>query len=96
MSSYTNDDYKKNGAKISNKLTDLYSKADIIVKIQRPVKNKKINELKFLKNSNLVTLVYENKFKKKGHGKKRSTKVRELPPRHATNTIFANRRSRGL
>ena len=63
MSSYTNDDYKKNGAKISTKLTDLYSKADIIVKIQRPVKNKKINELKFLKNSNLLTLVYENKFK---------------------------------
>ena len=47
MSSYTNDDYKKNGAKISTKLTELYSKADIVVKIQRPVKNKKINELKF-------------------------------------------------
>ena len=36
MSSYTNDDYKKNGAKISTKLTELYSKADIVVKIQDP------------------------------------------------------------
>ena len=41
MSSYTNDDYKKNGAKISTKLTDLYSKADIIVKIQKTCKKQK-------------------------------------------------------
>ena len=48
-SSYSDDDYKKVGAKISSKLNELYSKADVVVKIQRPTKNKKVNEFKYFK-----------------------------------------------
>ncbi|MBD22608.1 MAG: NAD(P)(+) transhydrogenase (Re/Si-specific) subunit alpha [Alphaproteobacteria bacterium] len=62
-SSYSDEDYKKSGAKISSKLSELYTKADVIVKIQRPVKNKKINEFSYLKNTNILTLLYEQKFK---------------------------------
>ena len=62
-SSFTDEDYKKNGAKISSSLKDLYNKTDLIVKIQRPSKNQKINEFSFIKNCNLLTLVYEQKFK---------------------------------
>jgi NAD(P) transhydrogenase subunit alpha len=62
-SSYTNDDYKKNGAKIVQNLNELYSKADFVIKVQRPSKYKKIDEFKFLKGCNIITLVYENKFK---------------------------------
>ncbi len=63
QSSYTDEDYKKSGAKISSKLSELYNKADIIVKIQRPTIQKKINESNFLKNCNILTLLYETKFK---------------------------------
>ena len=59
-SSYSDEDYKKVGAKISSKLSELYSKAEIVVKIQRPVKNKKINEFSYLKNTNIL-LYYTNK-----------------------------------
>ena len=62
-SSYSDEDYKKVGAKISKKLSELYSKAEIVVKIQRPIKNKKINEFSYLKNTNILTLLYEQKFK---------------------------------
>ena len=62
-SSFTNDDYKKNGAKISSNLKDLYNKTDLVVKIQRPSKQKKINEFSFIKDCNLLTLLYEQKFK---------------------------------
>ncbi len=62
-SSYTDDDYKKSGAKIVNKLSDLYKNADLVVKIQRPTKKKKVNEYSFLKKCNLLTLLYEQKFK---------------------------------
>ena len=62
-SSYTDNDYKKNGAKISNKLVELYKNADLVVKIQRPTKKNKINECNFLKNCSLLTLLYEKKFK---------------------------------
>ena len=41
-SSYSDDDYKKVGAKISSKLSELYSKANLVVKIQRPTKKKKV------------------------------------------------------
>ena len=46
-SSYSDDDYKKMGAKISSKLNELYSKADVVVKIQRPTKNQIVNEFKY-------------------------------------------------
>ena len=62
-SSYSDDEYKKAGAKISNKLSELYAKADIVVKIQRPTKNKKVNEFTYLKNASILTLLYEQKFK---------------------------------
>ena len=42
-SSYTDDDYKKSGAVVSSKLNDLYSKADLVVKVQRPLQKKLMN-----------------------------------------------------
>ena len=62
-SSYTDDDYKRSGAKICSKLSELYGKANLVVKIQRPIKLKKINEYNLLKNCELLTLLYEQKFK---------------------------------
>ena len=41
----------------------LFLEADLVVKIQRPSKQKKVNELNLLKNCNLLTLLYEQKFK---------------------------------
>ena len=61
--SYSDADYKKNGAQISSKLSDLYSNANVVVKVQRPLKNKKTNEFNYLKNCNILTLLYEQKFK---------------------------------
>ena len=63
QSSYTDDDYKKSGAKICSKLSELYGRANLVVKIQRPTKLKKINEYNLLKNCELLTLLYEQKFK---------------------------------
>ena len=62
-SSYTDEDYKKSGAVISFKLNDLYSKADLVVKVQRPFKQKRTDEFKLLNNCSLITLLYEQKFK---------------------------------
>ena len=62
-SSYSDHDYRKVGAKISSKLGELYSKANVIVKIQRPTKNKKVNEFSHIKNASILTLLYEQKFK---------------------------------
>ena len=62
-SSYTDDEYKKSGARICSKLSELYGKANLVVKIQRPIKLKKINEYNLLKNCELLTLLYEQKFK---------------------------------
>ncbi len=62
-SSYTDYDYKKSGAKICTNLKELYTKANLVIKIQRPTKLKNINEYNFLKNCELLTLLYEQKFK---------------------------------
>lgn len=62
-SSFTDDDYKKNGASISSKVSDLYKNAELVIKIQRPTKIKSINEYRFLKDCNILTLLYEQKFK---------------------------------
>ena len=62
-SAFTDDLYKKSGAKVASKLTDLYRGADLIIKIQRPTKYKKINEFSLIKNSSLLTLLYPEKFK---------------------------------
>lgn len=61
--SFTDDDYKKSGAKISSKISELYKNAFIVIKIQRPQITKKNNEVRYLKKCNLLTLVYEQKFK---------------------------------
>ena len=37
-SSYTDEQYKQNGAKICNKLDELYKSANLVIKIQRPIK----------------------------------------------------------
>ena len=47
-SSYTDEDYKKSGAVISSKLNELYSKADLVIKVQRPSKQKKLMNLSYL------------------------------------------------
>ena len=62
-SSFTNEDYKKAGAKISSKTNDLYKNAKVVVKIQRPQNLNKINEFKHIKQCNILSLVYEQKFK---------------------------------
>ena len=46
-----------------SKLNELYSKADLVIKVQRPFKQKKTDEFKLLNNCNLITLLYEQKFK---------------------------------
>ena len=60
---YTDEDYKKSGASISPTVKDLYNKADIVIKIQRPTKHSNINEFNLVQNCNLLTLMYEQKFK---------------------------------
>ena len=62
-SSFTDQEYKKNGAKISSKINELYKNADLIVKIQRPQKTSKVNEFRYLKKCNILSLIYEQKFK---------------------------------
>ena len=44
-SSYSDHVYRKVGAKIWSKLGELYSKADVVVKIQRPTVTKKLMNL---------------------------------------------------
>ena len=62
-SSFTDIDYKKSGAKISTKVSELYKNADLIVKVQRPQNLKNLNEFKYLKKCSVLTLLYEQKFK---------------------------------
>lgn len=62
-SNYTDDDYKKSGANISSTVKELYKKADLVVKIQRPTKTSRVNEFNLVENCNLLTLLYEQKFK---------------------------------
>ena len=46
-SSYTDEDYKKSGAVVSSKLNELYSKADLVIKVQRPFKQKQTDEFNY-------------------------------------------------
>ena len=64
-SSYTDEDYKKSGAVISTKLNELYSKADLVIKVQRPSKHKVTDEFKFLKNCKSLILFFTVSSKKK-------------------------------
>ncbi len=57
--------YIKSGAKVCKTTKELFKGANIIVKIQRPFNNSKINEFTLIeKNSNYLSLIYQNKFKK--------------------------------
>jgi len=58
---FTNSDYEKAGAKIVNNLTDLYSSADVVLKVQRPVDHPEAgkHELDLIKKGSiLITFLY--------------------------------------
>ncbi len=58
---FTNEQYQKAGAKIINNLTELYSNADIVFKVQRPIDHSSAgkNEIDLLKKGTiLISFVY--------------------------------------
>lgn len=58
---FTNEMYKKAGAEVITELSDLYADADIILKVQRPIENKKSGKHEldyFKKDSLLITFLY--------------------------------------
>ena len=56
--------YIKAGAKISKNSKDLFKNAKVVVKIQRPYKSSKKNELSFFEpDTNFLGLVYSSRFK---------------------------------
>ena len=82
---FSDDMYIKSGAKICKTTKELFKGANIIVKIQRPFNNSKINEFTLIEeNSSYLSLIYQNKFKKEFESlKKRKTNIfaMELMPR---------------
>ncbi len=64
-SSYSDKEYSKVGAKICSNTSELYKKASIVIKVNRPTIKGKINEFsKIEQNTNLLALIYPEKFKK--------------------------------
>ncbi len=64
LSSFTDKDYKSNGAKIVGSKSELYKNAFLITKINIPIKNAKYDEFKFLKEPcSILSLVYPQKAK---------------------------------
>jgi NAD(P) transhydrogenase subunit alpha len=58
---FTNEDYEKAGAKVVSNLNDLYSSADIVLKVQRPLDHPDAgkNELDLMKSGTiLITFLY--------------------------------------
>lgn len=58
---FTNQDYEKVGVKVLNDLQELYSKSDIILKVQRPIEHPQYgkNELELMKSGSLlITFMY--------------------------------------
>lgn len=53
---FTNEDYEKNGVKVLNDVLELYSKSDIILKVQRPIDHPSYskNELELMKKGSLL------------------------------------------
>lgn len=53
---FTNEDYEKNGVKVLNDVLELYSKLDIILKVQRPIDHPSYskNELELMKKGSLL------------------------------------------
>ena len=83
--SFSDSDYTKVGAKISPNLIKLYENADIVVKINRPLIDKNVNELVNFKNTkNFLSLFYPEKFTKEFNGLKKlkiNVFAMELMPR---------------
>ena len=83
--SFSDSDYTKVGAKVSPNLIKLYENADIVVKINRPVIDKNVNELVNFKNTkNFLSLIYPEKFTKEFNGLKKlkiNVFAMELMPR---------------
>ena len=83
--SFSDSDYTKVGAKISPTLAKLCDNADVIVKINRPIIDKNINELTNFKNTkNFLSLIYPEKFSKEFNGLKKlkiNVFAMELMPR---------------
>ena len=58
---YTNEQYEHAGAKVIEKLEDLYSNADVVLKVQRPIEHPSLgkNEIDLLKKGTiLISFVY--------------------------------------
>ena len=58
---FTNEDYEKAGAKVTGSVTDLYTSADIVLKVQRPVDHpvEGKNEIDLMKSGTvLITFLY--------------------------------------
>ncbi|UCH66321.1 MAG: Re/Si-specific NAD(P)(+) transhydrogenase subunit alpha [Ignavibacterium sp.] len=58
---FTNEDYEKAGAKVVDRVTDLYASADMVLKVQRPVDHpdEGKNELDLMKSGTiLITFLY--------------------------------------
>ena len=63
-SSFSDDLYIKAGAKVSKTPKDLFKKAKIIVKVQRPFKDNKYNEFSLIEpDSNFISMIYSARFK---------------------------------
>lgn len=58
---FTNEDYEKVGVKVLTDLNELYSKSDIVLKVQRPIEHPQFNknELELMKKGSLlITFMY--------------------------------------
>lgn len=58
---FTNEDYEKVGVKVLSDLIELYSKSDIVLKVQRPIEHPQFskNELELMKKGSLlITFMY--------------------------------------
>ena len=83
--SFSDKDYLLAGAKISKQLKDLFRNAKLVVKIQRPFRNSKVNEFNLLeKNSCFLGTIYSSRFKQDFTNLKKesiNTFAMELMPR---------------
>ena len=65
LSSYSDKDYSSLGAKICTNSSELYKNSNLVVKINRPTIKGKINEFsKINEKSDIIALIYPDKFKK--------------------------------
>ncbi len=85
LSSYSDKDYSSLGAKICTNSSELYRNSNLVVKINRPTIKGKINEFsKINEKSDIIALIYPDKFKKEYQmlkKKKNNVFAMELMPR---------------